>query len=325
MEQNGQAFWRCELSRISTVPPYLETTFIFFIGILGIFGFNVLIWDLLFVLVPCLLWYVKLVKHDAPHDQQELNMLLNQIRPHLCLMAAYLGIRFVIFAMVLLFSMLKTLFIISTALVTTMCIALGALTMFNKKWKHDIARIVSLLHESLKEQGYEQELRSVEIGLRILAEITLIFTVFQQLLWPPIRGAVRLLVAVASWAYMFYLQLSSLKQILCSIFNGISPRGNTFEYEAIKLGKGIRLVTLHRRLPYFQVQIGLEEVSLDSAPPYEVISYTWGENPKNTKKIFIDGLPFYTTPSTFNVLRSRSSPWKTRVLWIDSSCINQDD
>ncbi|PMD42901.1 hypothetical protein L207DRAFT_390301, partial [Hyaloscypha variabilis F] len=39
----------------------------------------------------------------------------------------------------------------------------------------------------------------------------------------------------------------------------------------------------------------------------------------------IDGLPFYTTPSTFNVLRSRSSAWKTRVLWIDSIFINQED
>ncbi|PMD13760.1 hypothetical protein NA56DRAFT_545470, partial [Hyaloscypha hepaticicola] len=68
----------------------------------------------------------------------------------------------------------------------------------------------------------------------------------------------------------------------------------------------------------------LEEVSLDSAPPYESLSYTWGD-PKRTKKIFVNGLPFYTTPSTFNVLRSRSSPWKTRVLWIDSICINQED
>jgi hypothetical protein len=116
-----------------------------------------------------------------------------------------------------------------------------------------------------------------------------------------------------------------LKQILDSIFDKISPGGNTFKYQAIKLDKGIRLVTLHRRLPWLQVHIGLEEVSLDSAPPYEAISYTWGENPKMIKKIFVNGLPFYTTPSTFNVLRTRSSPWKTRVLWIDSICINQDD
>jgi hypothetical protein len=325
MEQNGQAFWGWELSRIFTSSRHLETTLILFIGILGLFGSNVLIWDLPIVVVPCLLWYVKLVKHDAPHDQQELNMLLKQIRPHLYLMATYLGVRLVISATVLLLRMFKMLFITSIALVTTMCIALGTLTLFNKKWKQDHAGILSLLREPFEAQGYEQESTSIEIGLYVIAQIALILTTTQQVLWPSIPGAVQLLVSVASWPYTMYsLHLSSLKQILGSIFDKISAGGKTFEYRAIELDKGIRLVTLHRRLPYLQVQITLKEVSLDSAPLYEAISYTWGE-PQRTKKIFVNGLPFYTTPSTFNVLRSRSNPWKTRVLWIDSICINQED
>jgi hypothetical protein len=184
------------------------------------------------------------VKHDAPHDQQELNMLLKQIGPHLYLMATYLGVRLVIFATVLLLRIFKMLFITSIALVTTMCIALGTLTLFNKKWKHDHAGIVSLLRERLEALGYEQESTSVEIGLYIIAQIALILTTTQQVLWPSIPGAVQLLVSVASWPYtMYFLHLSSLKQILGSIFDKISAGSKTFEYRAIKLDKGIRLAT----------------------------------------------------------------------------------
>jgi len=239
---------------------FILRPFILFIGILGLFGSNVLIWDLPIVVVPCLLWYVKLVKHDAPHDQQELNMLLKQIRPHLYLMATYLGVRLLIFATVLLLRIFKMLIITSIALVTTMCIALGTLTLFNKKWKHDHAGIVSLLRERLEALGYEQESTSVEIGLYIVAQIALVLTTTQQVLWTSIPGAVQLLVSVASWPYtLCFLHLSSLKQILGSIFDKISAGSKTFEYRAIKLDKGIRLVTLHRRLPYLQVQIRLED------------------------------------------------------------------
>jgi hypothetical protein len=73
-----------------------------------------------------------------------------------------------------------------------------------------------------------------------------------------------------------------------------------------------------------QVQVSMSAVNLESAPSYEAISYTWG-SPNMSHRILINELPFYTTKSAFDVLRGRSSFWRTRVLWIDSICINQDD
>jgi hypothetical protein len=93
----------------------------------------------------------------------------------------------------------------------------------------------------------------------------------------------------------------------------ISSTNKVYRHTKIKTNREIRLVILHRRLPYFPIKVTLQHFHLEFVPPYEAISYTLGSAEKDSK-ILICGLPFYTATSAFNVLRSRSSIWRTRVI-----------
>jgi hypothetical protein len=57
---------------------------------------------------------------------------------------------------------------------------------------------------------------------------------------------------------------------------------------------GIRLLILHRRLPWSPVSCSLIQVSLDSTPAYEAISYSWG-NSNHTCAILVNGCVFQVT------------------------------
>ena len=53
-------------------------------------------------------------------------------------------------------------------------------------------------------------------------------------------------------------------------------------------------------------------------------SYRW-DDPRNITHITINGLRYNITQSAFIVLQEWCSFWRTRLIWIDSICINQKD
>ncbi|EXA33045.1 hypothetical protein FOVG_15848 [Fusarium oxysporum f. sp. pisi HDV247] len=57
---------------------------------------------------------------------------------------------------------------------------------------------------------------------------------------------------------------------------------------------------------------------------YEALSYTWGD-PEPTKRILVNGLPFWIAANLFAALRQLRLPERPRVLWTDAICINQND
>ncbi|KAK7974357.1 hypothetical protein PG989_016205 [Apiospora arundinis] len=59
-------------------------------------------------------------------------------------------------------------------------------------------------------------------------------------------------------------------------------------------------------------------------PPYETISYCWGDA-SLTDTIFLDGLEMVVPLSSATVLRRMRKPTEERTLWIDAICINQND
>lgn len=117
-----------------------------------------------------------------------------------------------------------------------------------------------------------------------------------------------------------------------------------YDYQAFQDASGeIRLLLLPRNTEshtkhssdVYQLHI----FPLDSAPPFEAISYTWGPKPHDDASILIrtskaeaelHGTTLASLPASRKVrhiLRSRNSPQRTgdRWVWMDSVCINQKD
>ncbi|KAK3718490.1 hypothetical protein LTR37_004994 [Vermiconidia calcicola] len=74
-----------------------------------------------------------------------------------------------------------------------------------------------------------------------------------------------------------------------------------------------------------QLHGDLRIVSLESEPPYEALSYTWGSS-SESKTMQIDKRhSINITDNLFRALRRMRGHLLSRTLWIDAVCINQDD
>ena len=89
-----------------------------------------------------------------------------------------------------------------------------------------------------------------------------------------------------------------------------------------------RLLTLHPDPPSTPITCTLTNhlLSPSSPPPYEALSYEWGD-PPTIHTITVNNTPVPVTDNLFHALSHlRPPPTGTpRTLWIDAICINQDD
>lgn len=98
---------------------------------------------------------------------------------------------------------------------------------------------------------------------------------------------------------------------------------NDHEYE--RLDSSANQIRLIRLEPHNSTMTtaSLFVTSLDDAPEYEALSYTWG-NPQKSSLIYLNKVPFQVTQNLAAALEKlqRTEP---RILWIDAICINQKD
>lgn len=83
------------------------------------------------------------------------------------------------------------------------------------------------------------------------------------------------------------------------------------------------LFLLHNDCGAEDIKYTLLRTTIDRAPPYEALSYAWGEDlcqitPQN-------GTATTLTTNLYQALRYLQRPYAARVLWIDALCINQED
>ncbi|PMD57286.1 HET-domain-containing protein [Hyaloscypha bicolor E] len=98
----------------------------------------------------------------------------------------------------------------------------------------------------------------------------------------------------------------------------------TYQYEELPTGKWIRLMKLLPGNSDDQIHLELFTAELESAPPYEAISYCWGD-PNDQEEILCCGRSMYITRSLYSGLKCFRYPQKTRILWADAVCINQSN
>lgn len=123
-------------------------------------------------------------------------------------------------------------------------------------------------------------------------------------------------------------QLLGLPQLFSNLIRGIrSPRSDSSEayvYRPLIASGRIRLLLLHPRHPNDPVACTMFETTLDRAPRFEAMSYTWG-SPNKEYQIVVDRKQVGVTSSAYHLLQDLSSIFLSQLVWIDSICINQDD
>ncbi|KAF4624621.1 hypothetical protein G7Y89_g13548 [Cudoniella acicularis] len=87
------------------------------------------------------------------------------------------------------------------------------------------------------------------------------------------------------------------------------------EIRLLKLEPGVRDADLH---------CSLVHKFLEGKPPYEALSYTWGDA-KKRRDNFVDGYIFSITTNLEIALRYLRRSDEARTLWVDALCINQED
>ncbi|KAI0100813.1 heterokaryon incompatibility protein-domain-containing protein [Nemania sp. FL0031] len=103
-------------------------------------------------------------------------------------------------------------------------------------------------------------------------------------------------------------------------------------YQQLNLGNDSNMIRLLGILPgspnESRVETRLFNASLESpGTSYEALSYAWGavQDPQHLQTIRINGLTQRVTPNLYSALSSLRKADHSRILWVDSICINQGD
>ena len=92
-------------------------------------------------------------------------------------------------------------------------------------------------------------------------------------------------------------------------------------YEELPSG-WFRLLTLKSAIDSTtKVQCTLTSYRVEDAPPYQSLSYTWGE-PRDFREIDLNGRPFQVRPNLESALRRFREEKEDVLIWIDVFCIN---
>jgi hypothetical protein len=96
-----------------------------------------------------------------------------------------------------------------------------------------------------------------------------------------------------------------------------------FRYEPLVGSYSTRVITL---LPSAsredRIEVCIAEVDLETPPPYEALSYSWGD-PSQRVALQCHGKDLHVTPNCESALRHLRRDSGVRTLWVDAICIDQ--
>ncbi|KAN0104244.1 HET domain containing protein [Hyaloscypha variabilis] len=98
----------------------------------------------------------------------------------------------------------------------------------------------------------------------------------------------------------------------------------TTSYTALQEKDEIRLLHLHPGTGTSPLKCTLHHVQLSDCPRYEALSYQWGSE-SSPRTIEFNDQPRHVRSNLYFALQHLRHRRKTRVLWVDALCINQED
>ncbi|KAE8442021.1 hypothetical protein EG329_003922 [Mollisiaceae sp. DMI_Dod_QoI] len=112
--------------------------------------------------------------------------------------------------------------------------------------------------------------------------------------------------------------------------HGLSKSANAFvaqdryTYEPLPTGSFIRLIELHPGKAGDIISFDLHNADLSKVSAYEALSYEWGQG-ANDFPVECNGARLHVHANLKAALEVIRSPARSRTLWIDAICINQED
>lgn len=97
-----------------------------------------------------------------------------------------------------------------------------------------------------------------------------------------------------------------------------------YEHEHLATATSIRILELQPGEGTETIKCKLSAFERDSAPPYEAISYAWGDE-NDSKIIRCEKRKLKVTTNLRNALLQIRDPFEVKLLWADAVCINQQD
>jgi len=130
----------------------------------------------------------------------------------------------------------------------------------------------------------------------------------------------------AAWAWVKSRIIQPLTELLkrLALLCFQCHKNQPYIYTGLELGCEIRLLRLSGRLSGPMIQGKLIHMRIDKLPTYECISYVWG-TPSGKETIILYRQKFEVSTNVYEILRQRRARFFSRLIWIDSICINQKD
>lgn len=101
-----------------------------------------------------------------------------------------------------------------------------------------------------------------------------------------------------------------------------------YKYPTLETASHIRLVTICPRTEvnptYSSLSISLQQFPISQCPPYQALSYTWGQPDRSDRVHCEDDEYVNVTPNLLAALLHLQR-LKPVTLWVDAICINQED
>jgi hypothetical protein len=90
-------------------------------------------------------------------------------------------------------------------------------------------------------------------------------------------------------------------------------------------GREIRPLQIHPGSPEDVIAATMIHVDLAQAPPYEALSYVWGNDYQDRGSIELDGHNLNVHAELFNAIHTIRLSGTPRLIWADAICIHQAD
>jgi hypothetical protein len=98
-----------------------------------------------------------------------------------------------------------------------------------------------------------------------------------------------------------------------------------YQYKPLESVEQFRLLSVKPFAQSERFTYELKTFSMNNAPPYESVSYVWGQNDRKFMLAFGDSTVLRITRSLFSALPLLSKHCQSGYLWIDQICINQSN